>query len=153
MNPVLEHCWRTLCTQLSEPGSGTPLANPVICPVTFEVTHRDGAARRGVLTTPHGVIETPVFMPVGTQGTVKGMTPRDLEEVGASIILGNTYHLYLRPGDDLIARRGGLHRFMGWRVRCSLTVAAIRSSAWPRAGESRKPVSRSAPTSTARPIR
>src|SRR5688500_16235782 len=54
-------------------------------------------------------------MPVGTQGTVKGMTPRDLEEVGASITLGNTYHLYLRPGDDLIARRGGLHRFMGWR--------------------------------------
>jgi queuine tRNA-ribosyltransferase len=80
----------------------------------FEVTHRDGAARRGVLTTPHGVIETPVFMPVGTQGAVKAMTPRDLEEVNASIILGNTYHLYLRPGDDLIARRGGLHRFMGW---------------------------------------
>jgi queuine tRNA-ribosyltransferase len=80
----------------------------------FEVTHRDGAARRGVLTTPHGVIDTPVFMPVGTQGAVKAMTPRDLEEVDASIILGNTYHLYLRPGDDLIARRGGLHRFMGW---------------------------------------
>jgi queuine tRNA-ribosyltransferase len=82
--------------------------------VTFEISHRDGAARRGRLTTPHGVVETPVFMPVGTQGTVKAMTPRDLEEVGASIILGNTYHLYLRPGDDLIARRGGLHRFMGW---------------------------------------
>jgi queuine tRNA-ribosyltransferase len=80
----------------------------------FEVTHRDGAARRGVLATPHGVIDTPVFMPVGTQGAVKAMTPRDLEEVDASIILGNTYHLYLRPGDDLIARRGGLHRFMGW---------------------------------------
>jgi queuine tRNA-ribosyltransferase len=80
----------------------------------FEVTHRDGAARRGRLTTPHGDVETPVFMPVGTQGTVKAMTPRDLEDVGASIILGNTYHLYLRPGDDLIARRGGLHRFMGW---------------------------------------
>jgi queuine tRNA-ribosyltransferase len=59
-------------------------------------------------------VETPVFMPVGTQGTVKGMTPRDLDEVGASIILGNTYHLYLRPGDELIARRGGLHRFTGW---------------------------------------
>jgi queuine tRNA-ribosyltransferase len=66
------------------------------------------------LTTPHGVVETPVFMPVGTQGTVKAMTPRDLEDVGATIILGNTYHLHLRPGDDLIARRGGLHRFMGW---------------------------------------
>ncbi len=87
----------------------------MISAVTFEVTHRDSAARRGLLTTPHGVIETPVFMPVGTQGTVKGMTPRDLEDVGASIILGNTYHLYLRPGDDLIARRGGLHAFMGWR--------------------------------------
>jgi len=80
----------------------------------FELTHRDGTARRGKLMTPHGVVETPVFMPVGTQGTVKAMTARDLEEVGASIILGNTYHLYLRPGDDLIARRGGLHRFMGW---------------------------------------
>jgi queuine tRNA-ribosyltransferase len=78
------------------------------------VTHRDGAARRGVLTTAHGVVETPVFMPVGTQGVVKAMTPRDLEEAGASIILGNTYHLHLRPGDDLIRRRGGLHRFIGW---------------------------------------
>ena len=82
--------------------------------MTFEVTHRDGRARRGRLTTAHGVVETPVFMPVGTQGTVKAMTPRDLEDVGASIILGNTYHLYLRPGDDLIARRGGLHKFTGW---------------------------------------
>ena len=66
------------------------------------------------LTTAHGTIDTPVFMPVGTQGTVKGMMPRDLEDVGASIILGNTYHLSLRPGDELIARHGGLHRFMGW---------------------------------------
>jgi queuine tRNA-ribosyltransferase len=80
----------------------------------FTVTHRDGGARRGVLTTPHGVIETPVFMPVGTQGTVKAMTPRDLEDIGATIVLGNTYHLHLRPGDSLIARLGGLHRFMGW---------------------------------------
>jgi queuine tRNA-ribosyltransferase len=81
---------------------------------SFTVTHRDGRARRGVLATGHGPIETPVFMPVGTQGTVKAMTPRDLEDVGASIILGNTYHLHLRPGDDLIGRLGGLHRFMGW---------------------------------------
>src|SRR3970040_167636 len=80
----------------------------------FEVTHRDGAARRGRLITPHGVVGTPVFMPVGTQGAVKAMTSRDLEEVGASILLGTTYHLYLRPGDEIIARRGGLHRFMGW---------------------------------------
>jgi queuine tRNA-ribosyltransferase len=82
--------------------------------MTFDIIHRDGGARRGVLTTPHGVIETPVFMPVGTQGTVKAMAPRDLEDIGATIVLGNTYHLHLRPGDSLIARRGGLHRFMGW---------------------------------------
>ena len=80
----------------------------------FTLTHTDGAARRGVIHTAHGDIETPVFMPVGTQGVVKALTPRDLEEAGASIILGNTYHLYLRPGDELIARRGGLHRFSGW---------------------------------------
>ena len=80
----------------------------------FTLTHRDGAARRGVLTTAHGPVETPVFMPVGTQGVVKATTPRDLVEAGASIILGNTYHLHLRPGDELIGRRGGLHRFIGW---------------------------------------
>ena len=80
----------------------------------FTLTHTDGAARTGVLRTAHGEIETPVFMPVGTQGVVKALTPRDLEEAGASIILGNTYHLFLRPGDELIARRGGLHRFAGW---------------------------------------
>jgi queuine tRNA-ribosyltransferase len=80
----------------------------------FQVTHRDGAARRGRMTTPHGEVPTPMFMPVGTQGAVKAMTPRDLEGAGARIILGNTYHLFLRPGDALIARRGGLHRFMGW---------------------------------------
>ena len=80
----------------------------------FEVTHRDGAARRGTLTTAHGLVETPVFMPVGTQGVVKATTPRDLLDAGASIILGNTYHLHLRPGDELIRRRGGLHRFIGW---------------------------------------
>jgi queuine tRNA-ribosyltransferase len=81
---------------------------------SFSLTHRDGAARRGVFWTPHGAVETPVFMPVGTQGTVKAMTTRDLDDVGVSIVLGNTYHLCLRPGDELIARRGGLHRFMGW---------------------------------------
>ena len=80
----------------------------------FRVTHVDGAARRGVMTTAHGDVETPAFMPVGTQGAVKGLTHRDLEDAGADIILANTYHLYLRPGDDLIARRGGLHRFIAW---------------------------------------
>src|SRR5437660_2621458 len=80
----------------------------------FRVTHTDGGARRGIMTTPHGVVETPAFMPVGTQGAVKGVTHRDLEALGAQILLSNTYHLYLRPGDDLIARRGGLHAFIGW---------------------------------------
>ena len=80
----------------------------------FTVTHADGAARCGRMTTPHGEVETPAFMPVGTQGAVKGVTHRDLESIGAQILLSNTYHLYLRPGDDLIARLGGLHKFIGW---------------------------------------
>ena len=80
----------------------------------FTVTHTDGAARRGTLHTAHGAVDTPVFMPVGTQGAVKALTPQHLDEIGASIILGNTYHLMLRPGDELIARRGGLHKFIGW---------------------------------------
>src|SRR6185295_1883803 len=80
----------------------------------FHVTHTEGEARRGVLRTAHGDVETPVFMPVGTRGAVKAITHRDLEDAGAQIILGNTYHLHLRPGDDLIARAGGLHAFIGW---------------------------------------
>jgi queuine tRNA-ribosyltransferase len=89
-------------------GAGSPAA------FAFELTHRDGRARRGRLTTPHGVVETPAFMPVGTRGAVKALGPHDLETLGASILLANTYHLHLRPGDALIARRGGLHRFIGW---------------------------------------
>src|SRR5437773_6433734 len=81
---------------------------------TFTITHRDGAARRGEMTTPHGVVQTPAFMPVGTRGAVKAITGRDLDDLGAEIILGNTYHLYLKPGDGLIARCGGLHTFIGW---------------------------------------
>jgi queuine tRNA-ribosyltransferase len=80
----------------------------------FRLIATDGCARSGVMTTAHGDVNTPAFMPVGTQGAVKGVTPRDLEAIGAEIMLSNTYHLYLRPGDDLIARRGGLHRFIGW---------------------------------------
>ena len=80
----------------------------------FTLTHTDSGARRGILKTSHGEIETPVFMPVGTQGAVKSLTSQQLEEIGAGIILGNTYHLMLRPGDELIARRGGLHKFIGW---------------------------------------
>jgi queuine tRNA-ribosyltransferase len=82
---------------------------------SFSVTHADGRARRGRMTTAHGEVETPAFMPVGTQGAVKGLTHRDLESIGAAILLSNTYHLYLRPGADLIARRGGLHAFIGWQ--------------------------------------
>jgi queuine tRNA-ribosyltransferase len=80
----------------------------------FLVTHADGAARAGILQTAHGSVRTPAFMPVGTQGAVKGITHQDLIAAGASMLLSNTYHLYLRPGDDLIARRGGLHAFIGW---------------------------------------
>ncbi len=81
----------------------------------FRVMARDGGARRGRLVTARGAtVETPVFMPVGTQATVKSLSPDELESLGASIILGNTYHLYLRPGAERVARLGGLHRFMAW---------------------------------------
>ena len=85
-------------------------------PLLFEVTHRDPAtrARAGLLHTPHGVVETPVFMPVGTAGTVKAISQEELEALGVRILLGNTYHLYLRPGHELVRELGGLHRFMGW---------------------------------------
>jgi len=82
--------------------------------IRFDLLSTDGPARRGRLHTPHGDVETPVFMPVGTQATVKGLTPHMLEEAGARIVLGNTYHLTLRPGDTIIAEQGGLHRFMAW---------------------------------------
>ncbi len=80
----------------------------------FSVTHRDGEARRGELELAHGRVQTPAFMPVGTYGTVKSMSPDELVALGAEIVLGNTFHLWLRPGLDVIGRHGGLHRFMGW---------------------------------------
>lgn len=80
----------------------------------FRIECIDGRARAGELSTAHGQVATPVFMPVGTQGSVKSLSPEDLKNIEASIILGNTYHLYLRPGDDLLAEMGGLGRFMGW---------------------------------------
>jgi len=83
-------------------------------PGKFEVIGRCGHARAGLLHTVHGSIETPIFMPVGTVGSVKALAPDDLHSAGAQIILGNTYHLYLRPGDELVARRGGLHEFIRW---------------------------------------
>ncbi|MCS6907372.1 MAG: tRNA guanosine(34) transglycosylase Tgt [Anaerolineales bacterium] len=80
----------------------------------FRIEATDGDARAGCLSTPHGEIPTPVFAPVGTQATVKSLTPRQLEEIGTTLVLANTYHLYLRPGDERIARLGGLHKFMNW---------------------------------------
>ncbi|CAB1370037.1 tRNA guanosine(34) transglycosylase Tgt [Denitratisoma oestradiolicum] len=80
----------------------------------FDLLATAGAARRGRLTLAHGVVETPVFMPVGTYGTVKAMAPDELEEIGARIVLGNTFHLWLRPGLEIVRAHGGLHRFMGW---------------------------------------
>ena len=84
--------------------------------VTYELLHIDKStgARRGIVHTPHGDIQTPVFMPVGTQATVKSMTPEELKEIGAQIILSNTYHLYLRPGHEIVKQAGGLHKFMNW---------------------------------------
>ena len=86
-------------------------------PLSFELIKKDPRthARRGRVNLPHGTVETPIFMPVGTYGTVKGMTPRDLEEAQAQIILGNTFHLWLRPGLDVIGKHHGLHDFMGWK--------------------------------------
>lgn len=81
----------------------------------FELLQTDGLARRGRITFPRGTIETPVFMPVGTYGTVKSMTPEELREIGSEIILGNTFHLMLRPGVEIIAQHGGLHEFMHWQ--------------------------------------
>ncbi len=85
-------------------------------PVTFELLHtcKQSGARLGVLHTPHGDIPTPIYMPVGTQATVKAMTPREMEEINAKIILSNTYHLHLRPGEDIVREAGGLHAFMDW---------------------------------------
>ncbi len=82
--------------------------------LSFQLLATEGRARRGRLTLNHGVVETPVFMPVGTYGTVKGVMPRSLVEMGAEIILGNTFHLWLRPGTEVLKQFGGLHRFEAW---------------------------------------
>lgn len=81
----------------------------------FTISAKDGKSRKGTFSTPHGIIQTPVFAPVGTQATVKTLTPAQLEDTGASLVLSNTYHLYLRPGKDIIAEMGGLHEFMQWQ--------------------------------------
>ncbi len=80
----------------------------------FELLKNDGKARCGRLTTAHGVIETPAFMPVGTQGSVKAVSPQELRDLEAQVILGNTYHLFVRPGPEVIRHFGGLHKFMNW---------------------------------------
>ena len=80
----------------------------------FSIEATAGSARAGTLETAHGTIRTPVFMPVGTKGTVKALAPSELEDLGVEIILGNTYHLHLRPGEEVVQQLGGLHRFMGW---------------------------------------
>ena len=85
-------------------------------PFSFNLISTDGAARRGEFVTPHGRVQTPAFMPVGTQGTVKGLSPGDVRDTGAEIVLGNTYHLMLRPGAERIAALGGLHKFMNWTL-------------------------------------
>jgi queuine tRNA-ribosyltransferase len=83
-------------------------------PFSFTLLKTDGAARRGEIVTLHGKVQTPAFMPVGTQATVKGLTPEAVAATGAEIVLGNTYHLMLRPGAERIAALGGLHEFMQW---------------------------------------
>ena len=84
------------------------------CRMQFKLLHQDGLARRGQLQFPRGVVETPAFMPVGTYGAVKMLTPQEVADTGAQIILGNTFHLMLRPGTEIIQQQGSLHDFMGW---------------------------------------
>ena len=94
----------------------------------FETIKQDNetGARAGILHTPHGDIETPVYMPVGTQATVKGVYPRDLKEAGSQIILANTYHLFMRPGDEIVKNAGGLHKFMNWDRRIAADFRFFR---------------------------
>src|SRR6202022_4292794 len=98
----------------SDERPGPPLLQSSTVYIAFQIEATSGAARAGRLTTPHGVVETPVFMPVGTVASVKGVSQDILEELGVQILLGNTYHLYLRPGVGQVRQLGGLHRFMAW---------------------------------------
>lgn len=102
----------------------------------FELLARDGRARRGRLYLRRGTVETPAFMPVGTYATVKGLTPAQLAELGAEIVLANSFHLWLRPGLDAIAEHGGLHRFMGWTQPILTDSGGFRSSRSPSSGGS-----------------
>lgn len=100
-------CGRVACQVVYSASMSAPV-------FTYQLDTADGGARAGTFHTPHGPLQTPIFAPVGTQGTVKAVTPRDLRDLGATLVLANTYHLYLRPGDALIRDLGGLHHFMGW---------------------------------------
>ena len=121
--------------------------------IAFEVLARDGAARRGRLMTAHGLVETPAFMPVGTAATVKAMTPEGVAATGAQIMLGNTYHLMLRPGAERIAALGGLHRFMNWpRADPDRFRRVSGHVARPSCARSPRTASPSARISTAAPI-
>src|SRR5258706_1442206 len=106
-------------------------------PLRFDIVARaaGSAARAGVLQTPHGALQTPVFMPVGTHATVKAVAPDDLEALGASIVLANTYHLLLRPGPELVAHFGGLHGFMRWHRPISPTTAGFQALSLGRRAE------------------
>ncbi len=101
-------------TQIAEVSTEQKSA-PLNAGLKFELLATEGHARKGRMTLNHGVVETPIFMPVGTYGTVKAMMPHELDEVGAQIVLGNTFHLWLRPGTEVIAKHGGLHGFMQWQ--------------------------------------
>ena len=98
----------------------------------FQIDKQSGNARAGTLTTAHGVIQTPVFMPVGTAGTVKALIPEELRDCNAQIILGNTYHLYLRPGMEVIRQFSGLHRFMHWNGPILTDSGGFRFFPWPK---------------------
>ncbi len=120
-------------------------------PFEFELLHvcRQTGARRGRLHTPHGTIETPVYMPVGTQASVKTLSPEEVKQSGAEIILANTYHLHLRPGEDLIREAGGLHRFMHWDGPILTTAAGFRCFRWRGCARCGRTACPSGPTWTA----
>src|SRR5690606_18837371 len=112
--PVLQLWRRHADRSPPVPEAMTPIASSSQPGLAFDLLATDGAARRGRITLNHGTVQTPMFMPVGTYGTVKAMTPAELKEIGSQVILGNTFHLWLRPGNEIMEAHGGLHGFMQW---------------------------------------
>jgi queuine tRNA-ribosyltransferase len=106
--------WNPVFDRLDLPGDQEYRQGIIHAMFEFQISSKDGRARTGSFTTPHGTLLTPVFAPVGTQATVKTLTPEHLKDINASLVLSNTYHLYLRPGDELVGEMGGLHKFMQW---------------------------------------